>query len=205
MIESKPCFGKHKATGFDACGKITKVKYLKYGLCPNCYPTWLFSDNDLAKLEREKFLGANKNKVEKEQKVKDSELREKLKTLTQLENEAKLSFQKFIRLRDAELGCASCHTTTTDLWDGGHWKKAEIYSGLIFDERNCHKQCRKCNRYLGGNEGEYRIKLVHRFSEDWVRQLEDDANKTRNYKYGRDELIGIKKIYDLKIKELLKK
>jgi hypothetical protein len=53
---------------------------------------------------------------------------------------------KMVRLRDAEQPCISCGGNDKDLWDGGHLK-AEIYSGVIFNPANCHKQCRKCNRF----------------------------------------------------------
>jgi hypothetical protein len=37
-----------------------------------------------------------------------------------------------VRLRDANENCISCGGNDKDLWDGGHLKKAEIYSGVIF-------------------------------------------------------------------------
>jgi hypothetical protein len=41
--------------------------------------------------------------------------------------------QKIVsRLRDANENCISCGGNDKDLWDGGHFKKAEIYSGVIF-------------------------------------------------------------------------
>lgn len=141
---------------------------------------------------------ARQKKWNKEKKV----LKEKLKTLTDHEKEAKKVFQKWIRLRDKDKPCASCGTYETDLWDGGHFYKAEIYSGLIFDERNCHKQCRKCNRFLGGNENNYRLGLIERFGEVFVLQLDADAIKLRDHKYTREELKEIKKKYQKKIKEI---
>jgi len=73
----------------------------------------------------------------------------------------------------------------------------------MFDERNCHLQCNTyCNKYLSGNLIEYRKNLVLEFGEEWMKQLEEDANRLRNYKYTKSELIEIKKKYDLKIKQL---
>src|SRR5690606_36814293 len=95
--------------------------------------------------------------------------------------EIKPIFQKYIRLRDKDLPCISCGSFE-GVPQGGHYKKAEIYSGVIFDERNCHKQCKKCNVFLGGNEANYRVNLVKRFSENYVSDLDDYANKTKNYK-----------------------
>jgi hypothetical protein len=137
------------------------------------------------------------------QKEKQS-IKTALKTLTQLEAEAKKSFQKFIRLRDRDLNCISCGVKTTELWDGGHYKKAEIYSGVIFNEMNCHKQCRKCNRFLNGNELNYRLGLIARYGEQYANDIEQLANDTRQMKFTRDQLIAKKLQYDIKCKELLK-
>ena len=137
------------------------------------------------------------------QKEKKS-LKTALKTLSELEAEAKKSFQKYIRLRDKDLPCVSCGVNETELWDGGHYKKAEIYSGVIFNEMNCHKQCRKCNRFLGGNELNYRTGLIQRYSEKEVNEIEQLANDTRQFKFTREQLIAKKLQYDIKIKELLK-
>lgn len=135
-------------------------------------------------------------------KIETKALRDKLKTLGQYENEAKASFQKWIRLRDKELPCISCGGTEKDLWDGGHYFKAELFSGLIFNENNCHKQCRKCNRYQGGNEIAYRMGLVERYGKEYVEKLEELSISKRVYKYTKEELIAKKMQYDIKIKEM---
>jgi len=128
----------------------------------------------------------SEQKEQKEIKIKHKEYREKTKTLTEHEAEAKKSFQKFVRLRD----------------EGGHYFAAGNYSGLIFDERNCHSQCNTyCNKYLSGNLLEYRKGLIKRFGEEFVKQLEADADRKRDYKFTKEELIAKKLQYDLKIKE----
>ena len=137
----------------------------------------------------------------KDWKVEKAILKDKLKTLGQYEAEAKKSFQKWIRMRDVSLPCISCGIEQTDLWDGGHYKKAEIYSGVIFDENNCHKQCRKCNRFLNGNELNYRQGLIKRYGIDFADKIEQKANETRNHKFTKEELIAKKLKYDLLIKE----
>jgi len=122
--------------------------------------------------------------------------------LGQYEAEAKVSFQKYIRMRDKGLACISCGIFETNLWDGGHYKKAEIYSGVIFDTHNCHKQCRKCNRFLNGNELNYRQGLIKRYGLDYADKIEQKANETRNYKYTKAELIAKKLKYDILVREI---
>jgi hypothetical protein len=147
--------------------------------------------------QKEDYKKKKKQEWNKEKIV----LKEKLKTLSQYEAEAKKSFQKWIRLRDNNLPCISCGTKSSELVDGGHFKKAEIYSGVIFNENNCHSQCRKCNRFLGGNELMYREGLVKRYSSEFVESIEQLANETRQYKWTKEQLIAKKLQYDILIKE----
>jgi hypothetical protein len=104
-------------------------------------------------------------------------------------------------LRDSDKPCISCNSTTADTFDGGHFYKAEVYSGLIFNENNCHKQCRKCNRFMNGNELNYRKGLIARYGIDYVTNLDNICDINRVKKYTKEELIAKKLQYDIKIKE----
>jgi len=124
-------------------------------------------------------------------------------SLQDYESEARKYFQKWVRLRDKNDGCISCGRTNTERWDGGHYFKAELYSGLIFHEDNCHKQCsRPCNKDLDGNLANYRINLVKKIGEERVKWLEDNKDRLRAKKYTRFELVEITEYYKVKIKEL---
>lgn len=137
-----------------------------------------------------------KKKEAKDWKERKCKLKEKLKTLSQYEAEAKKSFQKWVRQRDDSLPCISCGTYETMRWDGGHLFKAEIFSGVIFDERNTNRQCIKCNTVLNGNEAEYSIRLKERIGTVEFLKLQIKAMETRYYKYTKEELIEIKNKYD---------
>jgi hypothetical protein len=50
----------------------------------------------------------------------------------------------------------------------------------------------------------YREGLVKRFGVDFVTELEQYANDSRQYKWTKEQLIAKKLQYDLKIKDLLK-
>jgi hypothetical protein len=126
-----------------------------------------------------------------------SEAKQKLKTQAQLRNPIKLHFQKWVRMRDIKEPCISCGTTKAK-WDGGHYLKAEIYSGVIFDERNVNKQCSYCNQYLDGNTAAYRQGLIKKIGLDDVIALEDLANETRTKKWTIEELQTIKTKYKIK-------
>jgi len=152
------------------------------------------------------IIHAKNLKAQKEQRewrVEKAVLKEKLKTLGQYEAEAKTSFQKWIRMRDASLPCISCGNSNTKDWAGGHFYSAGMYSGLMFDERNVHKQCNThCNKYLAGNLLEYRKGLIKRYGNAFVDELDSISDSKRNYKYTKAELIAKKLKYDILIKEL---
>jgi hypothetical protein len=126
-----------------------------------------------------------------------SEAKQKLKTQAQLRNPIKLHFQKWCRIRDEKEPCISCGTNEAK-WDGGHYLKAEIYSGVIFDERNVNKQCSYCNQYLDGNTAAYRQGLIKKIGLEAVIALEELANETRTKKWTIEELQQIKTKYKTK-------
>ena len=195
--KKKACKGTYKTNHFTGCQELTYA--YKFGLCKPCFLEWVYSTGEGSAYLQKTIIPQAKKDVKSKSKAKDTKLRDSLKTLTQLEGEAKKPFQKFIRLRDADKPCISCGSFTASIWDGGHFYKAEIYSGLIFNEDNCHKQCRKCNSFLGGNENNYRLGLIERYGEPFVLNLDKLAISKRNYKYERKELTGIKKYYQKQI------
>jgi len=121
--------------------------------------------------------------------------------LPELRATARRYFQQYIRLRDKHLPCISCGTTEAK-WDGGHYLKAEIYTGLIFDEDNCHKQCAYCNLHLDGNTTEYREGLIKRIGRVGVELLEARKDLARMYKFSPQELVQIAEEYKTKLKEI---
>jgi hypothetical protein len=150
---------------------------------------------------------ANKPKIiTKIKQIRNAEAKikkESLKKLSEYESEAKKEFQHFIRLRDKDLPCISCNTPTCDVWAGGHYYPAGHYSGIIFNEMNCHKQCNThCNKFLNGNTHEYRRGLMIRYGKAFVEKLDSLAILGRNKKYSKFELIEIKELYKSKIKKL---
>ena len=138
----------------------------------------------------------SKKEVDKRFKVMKSDSR----SLIELRNLARVSFQIYIRQRDKDLPCISCNKSDAK-WDAGHYLKAEIYTKLIFNEDNVHKQCSYCNLQLAGNLIEYRKGLVKKIGINRVQELEDMADSSRSYKFTKEELITLAKNYKLKIKK----
>ena len=142
-----------------------------------------------------------KKKEAKEWKVEKARRVDKMKTRTQKVNDVRPVFQKWIRHRDKDQPCISCPATSADEWHGGHYFKAELYTGIIFNELNCNKQCKRCNKFGQGMQAEYRIGLVKRIGEAAVLELESIKDALRVYKWSDDELSEIKKKYTAKLKE----
>jgi len=183
-MTKKKCKGINKAKGFDGCGALSEKR--RFGLCPLC----LYKSGKA--WHDKQFIPKVRQRTKKRTRENARKQRNELKSVQRLIQEARRPFQKWIRKRDENEPCISCGTTNSDLWDAGHYFKAELYSGLIFQEINVNKQCRKCNRYLDGNEANYRIGLVKKYGAEVVRQFEKNANQFRKYKYSKAELIEIK-------------
>lgn len=198
-VKPKKCKGIGKCNGIEGCGTLSTNR--KFGLCPSCLWEWMCK-NDNGKVYREKqFIPRVKKATEKENKRKTKEQREALKSIARLIQEARVPFQKWIRIRDANEACISCGDVNAKIWHSGHYKKAELFTGIIFNEYNVNKQCEKCNTFLNGNESEYRIGLVKKIGHKAVLQLEESANHLRQYKFSRQEIKDIKTKYQKRLKD----
>jgi hypothetical protein len=131
-------------------------------------------------------------------KKEKQEKRDEFVNYSKLMSEAKQAFQKWVRLRDENKPCVSCGKLTAEQWDGGHYFKAEVYKGVIFNVHNVHKQCSNCNRWLDGNLIPYRKELIARIGLQRVEELEELADTTRQKKWSRAELISIRDFYKKK-------
>ncbi len=131
-------------------------------------------------------------------------LRLKLKTKGEWMKEAQAAFNAYIRMRD-QLAGHPCISSGQPLdWSGnnvdaGHYRSRGSAPHLRFDERNCHAQSKKDNRYLSGNAVDYRIGLIARIGLEAVESLEADQTPK---KYTIAELRAIKAHYVAKLKEL---
>lgn len=147
------------------------------------------------------YLCSLKFNSEKEVNKRIKEYKVSSQKLSELEAIARKIFQAYIRKRDENLPCISCGKTNATQWDGSHYYKAEIWSGLIFDEMNCNKSCSYCNKELHGNLIEYRKGLIKKYGELAVEGFEEQADQHRQFKYTREMYLEIIKTYKQKIKD----
>lgn len=117
-----------------------------------------------------------------------------MNTLPKLKKKAQDTFNKWIRNRDADKGCISCGG---DIDHAGHYFSSGQHSALTFDETNVHGQCIGCNNFRHGNLVYYRMGLVARYGDKYVKDLERKViRKTK--KWDRVELEDIIQKYKLK-------
>ena len=115
-------------------------------------------------------------------------------TLPKLKKKAQDTFNKWIRERDKSLGCISCGS---EIDHAGHYFSSGHHSALTYDEQNVHGQCLRCNNFLHGNLPFYRMGLVNRYGDEYVKGLESKTHR-KVKKWDRVELEEIIQKYKIK-------
>lgn len=141
-----------------------------------------------------------------DEREKDRQKREELKTVPTLIAEAQDAFNLYIRLRD---GGGSCFTCGDPIrrggvgggFDAGHIRPRSAASHLRFNEDNCHGQCKPCNAPGGILPHVMRARAIERIGLDRYLALEND---NRVHKWQRDELRAIRDKYRRLARELEK-
>ncbi len=153
--KEKPCRGTTPETKGFGCG--TKTFHRVYGLCKSkCYPDWLLN-TEQGKLKMEKArLKATKPRRDLEKAEKERKERKLIGWLLQNTINA---CHTYIKHRDRGLSCISCGQPWSPDHQAGHFKKAQLFSTLKFNEFNIFSQCVGCNIYKDGNEQEYALRL----------------------------------------------
>lgn len=143
-------------------------------------------------------------KLEQQAKRDTRQRLEGMKTVPQLIAEADRAFCAYIRARDEGKPCICCGryenaaALTGGGWDAGHYRTRGAASSLRYDERNCHKQLKQCNR-RSFDVASYRRNLIDRIGLDAVESLESD---NAPHKWSREELRGIAATYKRKLTEI---
>jgi hypothetical protein len=180
--------------------RICKTSYLpRSSLQVVCSPPCAIAHAEKARQKREKVQQKAERKVIREKK-------QKLKKRSDWIKEAQIAFNGYIRARDYDKLCISCDSSLKAEsvgggYDAGHMLSRGAKPHLRFDERNCHGQCKRCNRYLSGNVANYRQRLIIRIGLSEVEALESNHEIV---KWTIEDLMAIKRKYRLMTKELLK-
>lgn len=135
----------------------------------DCVEGWVKAN--LPKLEKKRVQLARKRAAAAKKELR--ERKEKLKPVSEWEEECRRIVQAIARIRDRNNGCISCHLPATwgGQWHGSHYRSHGACSSLQFHLWNIHKACSSCNRDKGGNIIEYRPRLIAKIGQerhDWI-------------------------------------
>lgn len=144
---------------------------------------------------------AGRAKALQREKKEIREARKRIKTRQEWLKEVEAVFNKWVRLRDADLPCVSCGRFHHGQYHASHYRSVAAAGHLRYTPDNVHKACKPCNKDLSGNLLEYRKRLIVKIGLDRVTALEND---NRTHKWEIAELIDLKKVYSAKVRELEK-
>jgi len=118
-------------------------------------------------------------KEQKRQRKITNEKRLAIKSRRDWEADAQKSVNAYIRERDCDLGCISCGGSLSENNDAGHYRSRGSSNALRYHPANINGQCRKCNRFLGGNIIGYRQGLRERYGDAVVEYLDNNRDAYR--------------------------
>lgn len=200
--KEKPCKGTRPETRGFGCGKPTINRIYGLGKMCGCYADWLLNtEPGRLKMERAR-IKATKPRLDLEKAIKEKKER---KSLSYYLTNTKNIVHQYVKMRDKGLPCISCTAPWSNDFQAGHFKKAELFSSLRFNENNINGQCVKCNIHLEGNPQQYELGLIKRKGRLVVEQLnllaeKDKINGTK--KWCRSELENIRNKYKKLLKEI---
>lgn len=129
------------------------------------------------------------------------EAKERVKPRSEYMKEAQAAINRYVRLRDAHLGCVSCERPAAwqGQWHASHYRSRGAAPHLRFNLHNIHKSCSICNNHLSGNIMGYRPELVRRIGAQGVEALE--ASQVRA-DFTIDYLKRLKRVFAEKARRL---
>lgn len=112
--------------------------------------------------------------IEQRERNETKSRKEKLKGRAEYAKEAQAAINRYVRLRDAHLGCISCDKPASwqGQWHCSHFRSVGAAAHLRFNLWNMNKSCSACNNFLSGNIGAYRPALIEKIGQEKVDWLE---------------------------------
>lgn len=189
---------------------------MKRTLCPQCrrrlgpgeriHPACvsLWADTRAAKAERAQAKAIKT--AAKEDRAETKRRREEMKSLRDLLAEAQTEFNRFIRLRDADLPCICCGSVFEPMkpggsMDAGHFRSRSTAPQIRFNEDNVFGQRKNCNRPGGTTYAKFRAGAIERIGLERVEAVEADNTAK---KWDKDEVREIRETYKAKAKAMEK-
>lgn len=167
------------------------------------FQTWCSPEHGLI-LAGPKLAKAKKAAKAVERKA-DKEKLEAFKTIPQLIAAAQIPFNLFIRLRDKDKGCFVCGRPFANVpgqvQHAGHVRSRGAAGHARFNEDNCMGECEGCNGPHGAKPHQIKAGAIARIGQERFDALEADNTP---HKWGREELIAIKALYQDKARAMKK-
>lgn len=130
--------------------------------------------------------------------------KEAIKTRADWAREAQTIVNKYVRLRDAHLGCVSCDKPANwhGQWHASHFRSVGAATAVRFNIWNIHKACSVCNSHLSGNLGSYLPRLIEKIGKEKVDWLYAQNQLVR---YDVQYLQRLKSVFSKKVRRLERK
>lgn len=108
--------------------------------------------------------------------------KEALKTRADHAKEAQTVMNRYVRLRDAHLGCISCNKPANwgGQWHCSHFRSVGAAPHIRYNLWNMNRACSVCNNHLSGNIAGYRPKLIEKIGQNKVDWLESNHSVARH-------------------------
>lgn len=132
------------------------------------------------------------------------EAKERVKPRQKWLKEAEAAVNKYVRLRDAHLGCVSCDkpATWSGQWHASHLRSVGASSATRYNLWNIHKSCSVCNTHLSANLSEYLPRVREKIGDakvDWL------YTQNQAVTYSIEYLKRLKSVFTKKAKRLERK
>lgn len=108
--------------------------------------------------------------------------KEALKSRADHAKEAQTVINRYVRLRDAHLGCISCNKPANwgGQWHCSHFRSVGAAPHIRYNLWNMNRACSVCNNHLSGNIAGYRPKLIEKIGQNKVDWLESNHSVARH-------------------------
>jgi len=163
-----------------------------------------FCDNDC----RVVYANTKTRKLlDKSRKIENKRINKKKKAFYENDiktrkDSAKAACHAYIKARDIGNLCICCDRPLGKNYDSGHWLESGNNPKIRYHEDNIHSQSVYCNRYKGGDSGDYEKNLRLKIGDDRVDYLLE--NKGGTVKRTAQDYKDIEIYYKQKVKELEK-
>lgn len=166
------------------------------------FQSWCSSDCAIV-IARAKQARASDRKA-KAERAEHRAAKEKVKRRSDWLREAQVIVNRYVRLRDAHLGCVSCDKGAE--WDGqwhaSHLRSVGSASAIRYNLWNIHKSCSQCNLWLSANLSEYLPRVRAKIGDDKVDWL---YQQNEPEKFSIEYLKRLKRVIGRKVRKLEKR